>query len=66
MTTIRNSVFTLSAALFATTSLPALAHENSGIVHFISQPDHIAALGALLVAIAGFGLFMWRKRKTAS
>ena len=66
MTKFRNSVLIMTTALFATAALPTLAHENSGVVHFISQPDHIAALGALLVAIAGFGLFMWRKRKTAN
>ena len=66
MTKFRNFVFTASAALFVTAALPALAHENSGVVHFISQPDHVAAIGVVLIAAAGFGLFMWRKAKTAN
>ena len=45
----------LSAVFVAALSAPASAHEGAGIVHFISQTDHVAGL---ILAVAA-PLVVW-------
>ena len=57
---------TLGAATL-TTSLPALAHANhtsvmSGIVHFMTEPDHLVISG-LIAAVAIFAIRRMGKKK---
>jgi hydrogenase/urease accessory protein HupE len=46
---IRLSFFTI---LFALTTAPAFAHEGAGIVHFLTQADHVSRLIAIIAASA--------------
>ena len=45
----------LSALSVAAIAGPASAHEGAGIVHFVSQPDHVAGL---ILAVAA-PLVVW-------
>jgi hydrogenase/urease accessory protein HupE len=49
-------ISTLTGAAALTTSLPALAHSEhasimSGIVHFMTEPDHLAISGLVSLAL---------------
>ena len=56
---IRISVFTL---LFSLAALPAFAHEGAGIVHHLTQGDHVAALAVAIALPVLFWLVLRGKR----
>jgi len=51
---IRLSFFTI---LFSLVTAPAFAHDGAGLVHFLTQADHVGTLIAAAAAIALPALF---------
>lgn len=51
---IRLSVFTI---LFTLANAPAFAHDGAGLVHFLTQADHVGRLIAVVAAVALPALF---------
>jgi hypothetical protein len=47
-----------SALLLSLAALPAFAHEGAGIVHHLTQADHVAGLIAALALAALFWLVL--------
>jgi hypothetical protein len=56
---IRVSFFTV---LFSLAAAPAFAHDGAGIVHFLTQADHVAGLIAALALPVLFWLVLRGKR----
>lgn len=61
------AISTLTGAAALTSSLPALAHSEhastmSGIVHFMTEPDHLVISG-LIAAVAIFAIRRMGKKK---
>jgi hypothetical protein len=56
---IRVSLLSLPVSLVAA---PAFAHEGAGIVHYVTQADHVAALIAAIALPVLFWLVLRAKR----
>lgn len=57
--------FILVALMTLVSAAPAFAHEGAGIVHFLTQSDHVIGL-ILLVAVAALFAIVLRYKRPAS
>jgi hydrogenase/urease accessory protein HupE len=58
----RVSVFTL---LFTSAAAPAFAHDGAGVVHYLTQTDHVAGVIAAIALPIAFWLVLRGKRPEA-